>query len=151
MSHIKLLVIDCVTRMLQCYTHRRCYFPPSSFQKTRYYDKIAKTYQTAIDNVLWNDNEGIWLDYDTKNKRSKTSFYPSNLSPLYTQSYDTTKKLKYAKKAVAYLKKNKIDLYYGEFYLFYYLYRCIFHAQRVFSVFASVRRYLFFFLFYIIH
>ncbi|XP_067216619.1 trehalase isoform X2 [Linepithema humile] len=82
-------------------------------KKVRYYTKIAQEYQTAIDNILWNKDEGIWLDYDTKNKQSRNKFYPTNLTPLYTFSYDPIKKIGYAQKAVSYLKKNKIDTFYG--------------------------------------
>lgn len=94
---------------------RCCYFPfPFSFQKIWHYAQIANDYQAAIDNVLWNEREGSWLDYDTTNKRSRNMFYPSNLSPLYTMSYDRTKSIKYAQRAISYLKRNKIDSYFGK-------------------------------------
>ncbi|XP_014481857.1 PREDICTED: trehalase-like [Dinoponera quadriceps] len=84
-------------------------------EKVRRYTKIAEDYQAAIDNILWNEDAGVWLDYNVVNKRSNNAFYPSNLTPLYTMSYNTSsyKKLQYARKAVAYLKKNKIELYFG--------------------------------------
>jgi len=81
-------------------------------KKSQYYSKIASKYQAAIDNVLWNEKEGTWLDYDTKNKRSRNMFYPSNLMPLYTKSYRSDKD-KYAKRAIDYLKKNNIESYFG--------------------------------------
>jgi len=40
-------------------------------------------------------------------------FYPSNLSPLYTMSYDRNKCSKYARRTISYLKRNKIDSYMG--------------------------------------
>ncbi|KMQ92015.1 trehalase-like isoform x2 protein, partial [Lasius niger] len=86
---------------------------PFSFQKVWRYAKIAVDNQAAIDNVLWNEDEGIWLDYDTGNKRSRNSFYPSNLSPLYTMSYNRNKSTDYALKAISYLKRNQVDLYFG--------------------------------------
>ncbi|XP_020280302.1 trehalase-like [Pseudomyrmex gracilis] len=82
-------------------------------EKVRRYIKIAQEYQAAIDNVLWNDKEGIWLDYDTKNEQSRNSFYPSNLSPLYTGSYNNNKRSYYAQAAIRYIHVNKIDLFYG--------------------------------------
>lgn len=88
---------------------------PLSFQKVWRYAKIALDYQAAIDNVLWNEDEGIWLDYDTRNKQSRNAFYPSNLSPLYTMSYNENKSTYYALKAISYLKRNQVDLYFGKF------------------------------------
>ncbi|CAL1678702.1 unnamed protein product [Lasius platythorax] len=82
-------------------------------EKVWRYAKIAVDNQAAIDNVLWNEDEGIWLDYDTGNKRSRNSFYPSNLSPLYTMSYNRNKSTDYALKAISYLKRNQVDLYFG--------------------------------------
>ncbi|XP_072763574.1 trehalase [Anoplolepis gracilipes] len=82
-------------------------------EKALEYSKIAMDYQAAIDNVLWNEDEGIWLDYDTRNKRSRNTFYTSNLSPLYTMSYNRSRSTDYALKAISYLKKNQIDLYFG--------------------------------------
>lgn len=82
-------------------------------EKVQCYTKTAQEYQTAIDNILWNAQERIWLDYDTKNKQSTKRFYPSNLTPLYTSSYDTNKKMYYALNAVSYLKKNKVDMFFG--------------------------------------
>ncbi|KYN44386.1 Trehalase [Trachymyrmex septentrionalis] len=82
-------------------------------KKNWHYAQIALEYQAAIDNVLWNEDEGIWLDYDMKNKQSRNIFYPSNLSPLYTMSYDWNKRMKYALRSVFYIKKNKIDSYFG--------------------------------------
>ncbi|XP_018313734.1 trehalase [Mycetomoellerius zeteki] len=82
-------------------------------RKDWYYAQIASDYQAAIDNVLWNEVEGVWLDYDMRNKQSRNIFYPSNLSPLYTMSYDWSKRHKYALQSVSYIKRNKIDFYIG--------------------------------------
>ncbi|XP_070149009.1 trehalase [Polyergus mexicanus] len=84
-----------------------------NLEKVLRYTKIALDYQTAIDNVLWNEDKGIWLDYDTRNKQSRNAFYPSNLSPLYTMSYNRNKSTYYALKAISYLKKNQVDFYIG--------------------------------------
>ncbi|KYM85636.1 Trehalase [Atta colombica] len=82
-------------------------------KKNWHYAQIALEYQAAIDNVLWNEDEKIWLDYDMKNKQSRNIFYTSNLSPLYTMSYDWNKRNEYALQSVSYIKRNEIDLYFG--------------------------------------
>ncbi|XP_032669462.1 trehalase-like isoform X2 [Odontomachus brunneus] len=82
-------------------------------EKAQYYTKIATDYQAAIDNILWNEDEGVWLDYDVENERARNAFYPSNLTPLYTMNYNKSKKNEYAQRAVDYLKKNKIEAFFG--------------------------------------
>ncbi|XP_031837893.1 trehalase [Nomia melanderi] len=84
-----------------------------NYRKSASYEKIAAQLQLAIDNVLWNEEEGVWLDYDLKNGRPRKSFYPSNLAPLYTMSYNPQLREKYALKAVDYLRSQKIDDYFG--------------------------------------
>lgn len=89
--------------------------PFSHFQKVWRYAKLAVDIQTAIDNILWNKDEEIWLDYDRRTKRSRNTFYPSNLTPLYTMSYNRNKTVDYALQAISYLKRNQVDLYFGKF------------------------------------
>ncbi|KZC05540.1 Trehalase, partial [Dufourea novaeangliae] len=84
-----------------------------NFRKAASYEKVAAQLQQAIDNVLWNEEEGIWLDYDVQNNRPRNTFYPSNLAPLYTKSYNQQKREEYASSAVKYLKSQKIDSFFG--------------------------------------
>ncbi|KAK0162248.1 hypothetical protein PV327_008600 [Microctonus hyperodae] len=84
-----------------------------NFKKAKLYRNIAMSYQTAIDEVLWNDKEGVWLDYDIKNERPRNNFYPTNLTPLYTRSFNFSQKEYYAKRVVEYLKSQGIGKYMG--------------------------------------
>ncbi|KAK9307424.1 hypothetical protein QLX08_002235 [Tetragonisca angustula] len=81
--------------------------------KSQYYLKIASQLQMAIDNVLWDDKEKVWFDYDVKTKEHRRMFYPSNLAPLYTRSYNYIQREYYALSAVAYLKSQNIDSFFG--------------------------------------
>ncbi|KAL2721876.1 trehalase-like [Vespula maculifrons] len=85
----------------------------NNIKKIPYYLRIANQFQEGINEVLWNDEFKIWMDYDMKNQRHRTSFYPTNLTPLYTLSYDTSKTREIALDAVSYLKKMKINSYFG--------------------------------------
>lgn len=81
--------------------------------KALHFAKIAAKFQEGIDNVLWNEAEGTWLDYDARNGKPRVDFYPSNLTPLYTRSYDPARTMEYALKTVRYLKRQKIDSFFG--------------------------------------
>ena len=78
------------------------------------YAGIAKEYREAIDEVLWNEKDGIWYDYDTRHQRPRALFYPSNLTPLYTMSYNYGLAAFYGQKAVQYLRAHGITDYSGE-------------------------------------
>ncbi|XP_063167566.1 trehalase isoform X3 [Candoia aspera] len=39
----------------------------------------------ALTAVLWNDDAGVWLDYNLLRQRHNRAFYPSNLSPLWAE------------------------------------------------------------------
>ena len=58
--------------------------------KSNSFDEWGNLLQDAIQNVLWNDENGAWFDYDTLNQRQRTdtsNFYPSNLAPLWAECY----------------------------------------------------------------
>lgn len=39
----------------------------------------------ALRAVLWNEDAGVWLDYNLARRRHNRAFYPSNLTPLWAQ------------------------------------------------------------------
>jgi len=58
--------------------------------------------------LLWNEEENMWLDFDTSTGESRNYFYASNLAPLWTGSYDEKLSEFYGDAAVDYLIRNKI-------------------------------------------
>ena len=38
--------------------------------------------------VLWNEEDGTWYDYDTLNGEQRRYFFPSNLAPLWTNTME---------------------------------------------------------------
>lgn len=71
-----------------------------------------------ISQVLWNETEGIWLDYDMVNKKHRNYFFLSNFLPLWSKTYYKT--LEKIDRAVEYLERNQMIYsnmsikYYGE-------------------------------------
>jgi alpha,alpha-trehalase len=57
---------------------------------------------------LWNEEEGIWLDYDLTTKSSRKYFYTSNFAPLWTGSYERKLRTYYGKRALDYLIVNGV-------------------------------------------
>nr|QUU43766.1 trehalase [Trichogramma dendrolimi] len=85
----------------------------NNFKKMKYYTSVAKEYRRGIDEVLWNEVDGIWYDWDTKHHKPRRLFYATNLTPLYTLSYNPAKALLYGKKATNYLQAKGIENFEG--------------------------------------
>ena len=56
-------------------------------QKSQEYSKIYEEFVQSIDEVLWNNENGAWFDYNTKSKSQNSQFYPSNIAPLWADCY----------------------------------------------------------------
>ena len=48
----------------------------------------AKDIKNAIKTILWDEKEKMWFDYDLEHNKQRKYFYPSNLFPLWAESYD---------------------------------------------------------------
>lgn len=81
--------------------------------KAAYYSNIAKKWKEAVEMVLWHEEVGAWLDYDILNDIKRDYFYPTNILPLWTDCYDTSKRTDYVSKVLKYLEKHQIMLNHG--------------------------------------
>ncbi|XP_062558663.1 trehalase isoform X4 [Armigeres subalbatus] len=81
-------------------------------RKAQQYDAKAEDIKKAVNAVLWNEEDGAWLDYDLINKKHRHYFVPTNLSPLWTGCYDKDD-TSLPKKILAYIEKNELDKYPG--------------------------------------
>ncbi|XP_075230826.1 trehalase-like isoform X3 [Lycorma delicatula] len=82
--------------------------------KAKEYFMKGKQLLDGITAVLWHEDLGIWLDYDSVNREARKYFYASNFTPLFTSSYyKTWSKSILSKKIIGYLKLNSIGSYLG--------------------------------------
>ncbi len=56
-------------------------------QKAQEYADIFDNFVEAVDKVLWNPTEKVWLDFNTKTEMQNPKFYPSNIAPLWADCY----------------------------------------------------------------
>ncbi|KAK9500278.1 hypothetical protein O3M35_001566 [Rhynocoris fuscipes] len=80
--------------------------------KSEQYRDLATQLQIAIDNVLWNEEDGIWYDYDLLSNSSRKYFYMSNFVPLWTKSYKFPR-VQISKKIVHYVLNAGLTAYIG--------------------------------------
>ncbi|XP_072382770.1 trehalase-like [Diabrotica undecimpunctata] len=69
--------------------------------------------RSAIQAINYNDEDGIWYDFDVNYSTHRKEFYPSNFAPLWADAYDTTKKETFGIRAATYYKKMKVPSYAG--------------------------------------
>lgn len=55
--------------------------------KHNFYKKKAEELKEVLDTLLWNNEFGVWMDFDIANNKSRPYFYPTNLAPLWTESH----------------------------------------------------------------
>ncbi|CAH1391066.1 unnamed protein product [Nezara viridula] len=80
--------------------------------KAKKYQLLSKQIMEGMTEVLWNDEEGIWLDYDILNEKPRNYFYVSNFVPFWTNSHTFTP-TQAATLATNYINKIKLDQYIG--------------------------------------
>lgn len=77
-------------------------------EKAQFWSKNACYWREAIQQVLWNEQDGIWYDFDIRLAKPRRYYYPSNLAPLWTECIKKQDQAKLGKRALNYLCKNKI-------------------------------------------
>ncbi|XP_050670885.1 trehalase-like [Leptidea sinapis] len=67
---------------------------------------LAKQWRDTIRDVFWNEDEGIWLDWNLAQGAHRKYFYPSNAAPLWTGAVDKTFIKVKGPKILQYLKQS---------------------------------------------
>ncbi|KAK9502441.1 hypothetical protein O3M35_011220 [Rhynocoris fuscipes] len=80
--------------------------------KSRKYKLLADELLLAIEKIFWNEEEGIWLDYDIMNNIQRNFYYASNFVPLWTESYTLDKEF-ITYKVIDYMNKFRLEKYVG--------------------------------------
>lgn len=82
-------------------------------KKATYWTEHASNIKKTIDDLLWNEEDGTWYDYDTKLLQPRKHFIATNLAPLWTNAYDSGKAEKLVKRSVDYLRREGITEFPG--------------------------------------
>lgn len=67
---------------------------------------LAKQWRNTLEEVLWNEEDGIWYDYDIDHNQHRKYFYPSNVAPLWMEAVEEELVLNRASRVLEYLKKS---------------------------------------------
>lgn len=66
-----------------------------------------------MNEVLWNEDQGSWYDFDLINKKHRTFFVATNLAPLFYKAFDAEDSRHLASKVMGYIDKLKLDSFPG--------------------------------------
>lgn len=67
----------------------------------------------AVNEVLWDEATGSWLDYDLINQKLRPYFTPTNLSPLWTNCFNQSRSKLIADRILDYINQTGVDEYPG--------------------------------------
>lgn len=81
--------------------------------KVKQYNKIAKQWKAAITAVFWDEDVGIWLDWDLVNNHRRNYFVASNLVPLWAKAYDNSNKVAISAKVINYITQQGLKRHPG--------------------------------------
>jgi len=83
------------------------------FEKAQQFTDWSNTLRFSIDAVFWNEEHGIWFDYDRRSKKPRTAFYPSNIVPLWAECYPQTRMQEKIRPVMKYLEDKSLFEYRG--------------------------------------
>lgn len=78
-----------------------------------YWYQKAVEIENSIREILWNDEDNIWYDYNMKLHDHRRKFYASNVTPLWTGAHRPEVAQKLGKIVADYLKRHGILDYKG--------------------------------------
>ncbi|KAK9885434.1 hypothetical protein WA026_010931 [Henosepilachna vigintioctopunctata] len=82
--------------------------------KSDHWFNIYKKWSTTLHKVMYNEQDGIWYDYDVVKSRQNKQFFCSNFAPLWAQIYSKSKlRDRLGFRAVNYLLKHNVMVYKG--------------------------------------
>lgn len=77
-------------------------------KNAQFWNEKYKYWQKAIEKVLWDEQDGIWYDYDFLDQKSRRLFYPSNVAPLWSSILPEGDIEKFSKRVLTYLKEKEV-------------------------------------------
>lgn len=76
-------------------------------RKATRYAGLAREWRNAIEAILWNEQTGVWYDYDMKDKIHRKYFYTSNVAPLWQRAVSDEHIKTHGPRVMSYLKDSK--------------------------------------------
>nr|XP_023026984.1 trehalase-like [Leptinotarsa decemlineata] len=82
-------------------------------EEAKFWLDKADQWKNSIENIFYNEEDGIWYDFDEKLGKQRKHFYVSNFLPLWAGAMDDNVKEERGRRAAEYLKKKGIVNFQG--------------------------------------
>ena len=79
--------------------------------KSERYQSLSQSRIEAIADIMWNNEDGVWYDFNFKTKTQRRHFYPSNVFPLYVGCQKSIGSTDYEARVRDYLQVLKTVLF----------------------------------------
>lgn len=89
------------------------YLEIGDLENSIFWTSQALEWRKTIELLLWDEQDGIWYDYDLKLLKARKQFYPSNVAPLWAHCYDRKHRAKIGKRVVKFLENKGLLNYFG--------------------------------------
>lgn len=76
--------------------------------KSARFRNLAQNRVEAIEDILWNNTQGLWFDYDFKTGLQRTHFYPSDVFPMFVGCVPSNTSANYENSVKDYLQNQGI-------------------------------------------
>ena len=83
-------------------------------EKSSEFALIADILTEAVDDVLRNPEDGTWYDFDMDSGKPRNFFTPSNLVPLWTETFRPENKAEMSALGVEYLYRQNFNVFPGK-------------------------------------
>lgn len=81
-----------------------------------HFDTAGRERNESLQTFLYDEEEGMWFDYDRKLNKPRKEFFASNIFPLWTESYPLgERKQEVIEKALSYMRRKGVLSYPGGF------------------------------------
>ncbi|KAJ3624001.1 hypothetical protein MTP99_017659 [Tenebrio molitor] len=105
----RIIPVDLNAFLCKCFLlMHRFYSKIHNHERAKFWLQKYKEWYKAIHDVLYNEDDGIWYDFDVELRVQRKHFYPSNFAPLWTQTYDENDARTYGRNATRYLHTKGI-------------------------------------------
>lgn len=82
-------------------------------RRAAHWGYMAEQWRSSIEQALWDEEDGVWHDYDILNNKPRRYFYTSNLAPLWMNAVEKPFLAKHGARVLEYLHESQALEYPG--------------------------------------
>lgn len=81
--------------------------------RAQFFERQHASRTAMMEDIFWDDTRGIWNDFLLSKRERNTDFFPSNIFPMFTKCYNSSKRNDTDSKVVQHLLNSQVVNYKG--------------------------------------